>query len=314
MRSNILRTPLPFLALLFAHVIWGINYVVAKVALQEFPVMSLGFLRFALATILILPFLASLDKKDRQIKPRHLITLAATGLLLVTFNIVFFYEGLKRTTAIDASALNLTIPVLSVFGSWIFLKEKIFLVNFLGIILAFLGALIVIGLPLIFVGNYLGENLLGNLLIVLSATVFVAGSILSKKLLTVYHPLLLTTVIFFVGAATFFIPALAEYAADPGWINHVSLVGIFGLAFIAVLSSVVGYILLTWALSKTGLVEANMIQYVEPAVAATFAVPFLGERISYSFIIGTCLIVLGVYWGTLGKPEHHHTHHKSHRI
>ncbi|MCL4365991.1 DMT family transporter, partial [Patescibacteria group bacterium] len=70
MSSQILKKPIPYLVLLFAHLIWGANFVVAKVTLQEFPPMSLAFLRFAFASLLLAPFFLAetkkvkIDKKD----------------------------------------------------------------------------------------------------------------------------------------------------------------------------------------------------------------------------------------------------------
>ncbi len=314
MSSNLVRTPLPYLALVTTHLIWGANFVIAKITLNEFPVMSLAFARFFLAIILLLPFLLTLDKKQRSIKLKHLFLIFSVGLLMVTFNIALFYEGLLRTEAITASVLTLIIPILSVLGSWLFLKEKIYSVNFLGILIGFLGTLIILGLPILFVGSLKTNTLIGNLLIVLSSVSFVAGSILSKRIIHIYHPLIVPASLFLTGAATFFIPALLEYLKDPTWISHVSILGILGLIYISVFSSVVAYFLLSWGLSKIEVVQANLFSYMEPAVASTFAVLLLGERISYSFILGTCLVVLGVYWGTLGKNYHHHLHHRSHRI
>ena len=314
MKSQIFKSPLPYLALLIAHVIWGINFVVAKVTLNEVPPMSLAFARFFLAALLMVPFLLTLEKNKRSIKLKHLLTVFTVGLLMVTFNIAFFYEGLKRTTAINSSVLMLIIPVLSVLGSWIFLKEKIYLINFLGVLAGLIGALVVIGIPLLIFGNFVIEDFVGNSLIIASATAFTAGSVMSKKILTLYSPLLITAAMFLVGAITFAIPAGFEYLRAPTWVNHVTILGLLGLLFITLLSTVSAYFLLVWGLSKVGVIQANLVQYLEPAVAATIAVPFLGERISYSFIVGTCLIVLGVYWGTLGKQEHHHAHFKSHRI
>src|SRR5207248_1887668 len=131
--------------------------------------------------------------------------------------------------------------------------------------------------------------------------------------LKLYSPLLITANLFLVGAVTFFIPAGIEYVQNPLWITHVTILGFLGFLYITILSSICAYFLLMWGIAKTNVVQANMLQYMEPAIAAALAVPILGERISYSFIIGTCLIVLGVYWGTLGKSQHHHPHFRSHR-
>lgn len=301
------------MAIIGAHLIWGANYVFAKITLQEIPLMSLGFLRYGLACLLITPFLFSLAPKDIRIKFEHLPKLILGGLLVACVNIAFFYMGLNRTTAIDASVLELSIPVISVIGGWWFLKEKIYTANLVGIIISLLGALSVIGIPLLLVGNFTSKQLVGNFLIIASSISFVAGSMILKKMLKIYSPLVITAITFLTATIAFSIPALIEYIQNPNWILKVSILGIFGLIYITVLSSICAYFLLLWGLNKIPISHANMIQYLEPAVAATLAVPLLGERISFSFIIGTCLIVLGVYWGTLGKDDHHHPHHKHSR-
>lgn len=313
MNSEIFKKPIFYLAIIAAHLIWGGNYVFAKITLTEIPVMSLGFLRYGLACLLITPFLLSLEAKDKKIKFEHLPKLILGALLIACINIAFFYMGLKRTTAIDASVLELSIPVISVIGGWWFLKEKIYYSNFAGIIISLAGALSIIGIPLLFLGNFSTRQLLGNLLIIASSISFVAGSLIIKKMLKIYPPLVITAVTFLTATIAFALPALIDYLQNPSWILKMSILGIFGLIYITVLSSICAYFLLLWGLKKIPISHANLIQYLEPAVAATLAVPLLGERISFTFIIGTCLIVLGVYWGTLGKEEHHHIHHKHHR-
>lgn len=275
--------------------------------------MSLGFLRYGIACLLIIPFLFSLEGKEKRIKIEHLPQLILGALLMASINIAFFYAGLQRTTAINASVLELSIPVLSVIGGWWFLREKIYTANLIGIAISLLGAMSVLGIPLLFFGNFSGREFFGNLLIIFSSVAFVAGSMIMKKMLKIYTPLVITAIVFLTAAVAFILPALMEYLQDPNWILSVTILGIFGLIYITVLSSICAYFLLLWGLSKISVSHANLIQYIEPAVAATLAVPLLGERISFSFIIGTCLIVLGVYWGTLGKEEHHQVHHRHHR-
>lgn len=313
MNSEIFKKPVFYIAIIAAHLIWGGNYVFAKITLQEIPIMSLGFLRYGLACLLIIPFLLNLEPKDKKIKFDHLPQLILGALLMACINIAFFYAGLKRTTAIDASVLELSIPIISVIGGWWFLREKIYTANLVGIIISLFGALSVLGIPLLFFEGFSTKQLFGNFLILGSAISFVAGTMILKRMLKIYKPIVVTAITFLTAATAFAIPALTEYLANPTWILKVSILGIFGLIYITVLSSICAYFLLLWGLNKIPISHANMLQYIEPAVAATLAVPLLGERISFSFIIGTCLIILGVYWGTLGKEEHHQTHHKHHR-
>lgn len=312
MSSQILKSPLPYLALFIAHLIWGANFVVAKVTLTEFPSMTLAFLRFALASLLIAPFIITETKKV-AIDKKDLPKLILVGLLIITFNITFFFEGIVRTSAINASVLSLSVPILSVIAGWIFLKEKVNLVNVFGIFTGFLGALIIIGIPEIFLGNFTPKDMAGNIFILIASISWVIGAILSKELLEKYPSMTVTSIAFLIGTLTFFIPALDEYIKHPGWIENISLLGILGLVYMTILSSISAYFLFEWGLAKTSAGKATLFQYIEPFIAAALAITILGEKINISFLTGSVLIVLGVLLGTMNK-ESHHKSHKIHRI
>lgn len=311
MSSQIIKKPIPYIALILAHLIWGANFVVAKITLQEFPPMSLAFLRFALASLFLAPFFLSETKKVK-IKKEDLPRLIAVGVFIVTLNITFFFEGIKRTTAINASVLTLIIPMLSVLLGWWFLKEKVYLINLFGVALGFIGALIIIGLPQIITGTVSSEILLGNILIIMASTSWVVGATISKKVLSKYPSLVVTAVAFLVGTVAMFIPATAEYIQNPNWMNQVTILGLLGLMFITLLSSISAYFLFEWGLSKTSITVADLFQYIEPFAATTLAFFVLGETVSTSFLTGGLLIAAGAYLGTLAKEAHHR--HKTHRV
>lgn len=318
MRLNILNTlhvtsvnSWPYVAIFIAHFIWGTNFVVAKLALQEIPPMSLGFLRFVLAVLLFAPFLLTAGEKIK-INKKDLPALFSIGLLMITFNIAFFYEGLLRTSASHASVLTMVIPLFSVLLGWWFLKEKVYVVNVVGILIGLLGAIFIIGLPLIVLGlQNISQTLIGNTLIILASLTWVLGATLSKKMEANYSPLLITFFIFVVGAISFFIPAANEYFQNPEWPSKVTHIGLLGLVYIAIASSVSAYFLFEWGLNKLGVIKADLFQYIQPLIATTLAIFILGENLRFSFLIGATLIGLGVYWGTWAKA--HHKQHKAHK-
>lgn len=284
--------------------------MVAKITLQEFPPMSLAVLRFALASLLIAPFFLAETKKVK-IKKQDLPKLLAIGIFAITLNIAFFFEGIKRTTAINASMLTLIIPMLSVLFGWWFLKEKIFLINLLGIVVGFSGALVIIGVPQIITGTQSSQILLGNILIILASISWVTAAVISKGILSKYPSMVVTAIAFLVGVVTMFLPAALEYFENPSWMSQITILGILGLTFMTLLSSISAYFLFEWGLSKTSVIIADLFQYVEPFMATILAIWILGERISTTFTIGAALIALGVYLGTLAKEKHHHL--KTHR-
>lgn len=311
MPSRSLIRFLPYLALLVAHIIWGANFVVAKVTLQEFPPLTLAFLRFAFASILIAPFFWAETKKVK-IEKIDIPKLIIIGILIITLNIVFFFEGITRTTAINASVLTLIIPIISVILGWKFLQESVGWINILGLLTGLIGAMIIVQFPEFILGNFTPKELLGNFLIILASIVWVIGSIISREMLLKYPSLVVTGIAFLVGTITFIAPAVNEYLQNPAWIYHVTILGMIGLVYMTLLSSISAYFLFEWGLAKTSVGHANLMQYIEPIVATGVAVIILREQITIPFIAGTVLIAAGVYLGTLSKESHHH--HKTHRV
>lgn len=308
----VLKRFLPYIALFAAHTIWGVHFVVSKITLQEFPVYTLAFFRFAFASLFLAPFFLAQTKKVK-IRVQDLPKLVAVGVFIITLNIAFFFSGIKTTDATSASVITLIIPVLSVLVGWWFLKEKIFLINILGVVFGLVGALIIIGIPQIFLGTIEPAKLLGNFLVFLASVSFVVGAVFSRQLLKRYPSLTVTAFAFLVGLITFFPLAAMEYIQNPAWVYNITPLGIFGLIFMILLSSISAYFLYEWGLAKTSIVKADLFQYAEPLVASALAVVVLGENISYGLIIGGGLIIAGVLFGTLAKEPHHRSH-KAHRV
>lgn len=321
MKAKLLLIPLPYIALLVANIIWGATPVVAKLSIREIPVLTIGFLRFFLAYLLLIPFLVTASPKAHtrfstaifKFKLKDLPKIVLAGIMMVSLHIFFFLEGVKRTTAIDASTLSLFIPILTALISWLIFRHKLYWINVIGISLGLIGSMIVVGLPMLFTGSLTYDQLAGNLLIIASGITFIIGAYTTKSLLKSYSPLSLISWNFLIGALSFLPFAIIDYLTSPNWYLNVTLVGIVGIIFMTILSSISAYFLFEWGVKKVGVVKSDLFQYISPAVSASIAVPLLGERISFSFIIGTCLIILGVYWGTLGRTEHsRHLH--SHRV
>lgn len=304
---TIATTTWPYIAVFVAHFLWGINFLVAKLTLQEIPLMSLAFLRFTLAVIFILPFLLT-DKSSLKVDKEDIPRLIIIGALMVSLNIGLFFAGLERTTITSAAVLTMTTPIFSILLAWWFLKEKVYLKNLGGIALGLIGALLVIDLPSFFSGNTLSsQNMIGNILIALASMCWVVGAILSKKMLKKYSTLTITFVMFLVGSATFLIPAVNEYLQNPGWVYQITPVGISGILFMTLCSSISAFFLFEWGMSRIGVTRANFFQYFEPFVAGSLGILVLGEKAGIMFLVGGILIAIGAYFSTHRQEAHKHS-------
>ncbi len=104
-----------------ASLIWGATAPIMKFTLTSVPIFSLAFIRFGIAALLLFPFVLNklfIKKGDWPI-------LVFSALCCVTFNIGFFFLGLKLTTALNAGIIIASTPLFTILFARLFLKEKI---------------------------------------------------------------------------------------------------------------------------------------------------------------------------------------------
>lgn len=135
---------LAIIAVLLAAITGGGNPVFVKIALQEIPVFTFNFLRFFISLLLILPlFLREKPKITKDVY--KLIPLS----LLPVMNITLFAFGVRLTTATTGQMIYGAVPIVAGVLSYLFLSEKVGLNKIVGILLGFIGTMIIVLLPII---------------------------------------------------------------------------------------------------------------------------------------------------------------------
>lgn len=296
-------------ALIISNIIWGAAPPIFKLALTNIPPFSLAFLRFGIATILLLPFLYRLDYW--KVNKRDWLLFLQNALYGVTFNISFFFLGLRLAPSINASIIAAASSIFTTLLAVIFISEKPALKTLFGNLIGFIGVLIIILSPL---SNYQininkGE-LIGNIFLVLATLSAAAQAVTSRKLALKYRSRTFTFYSFLIGATSFFPFALMELFSNPSWPLYLDLRGISGLIFGAVFSSFIAYSIWGYAAEKITASEIGLYMYINPVITVLIAIPLLGEKITFPFIIGTVLAILGIYVAERRVPYlpiHHKT-------
>ena len=135
--------PTVFAALFGAQFAFGVFPVIGKIALVSIPPLPFALFRVAGASALL--FLL------RRLLPRETIARAdwpailLLSILGVTVNQIFFIEGLSRSTAINATLLMVTIPVLTLGAALLLRREQATPRKIVGCVLALAGALVRLG-------------------------------------------------------------------------------------------------------------------------------------------------------------------------
>ncbi|HXW96876.1 MAG TPA: DMT family transporter [Gemmatimonadales bacterium] len=285
----------PHLGMVLTTLIWGANYTVVKLAIREIPPFPFTAIRFA-AGSLVLGAVLALGGRLRRPPPGLLLRLIVLGVTGNTCYQLCFISGLARTSATNSALILGSLPAMVAVSAGVLGLEHHSSRQRWGILFATLGVIaVVLGRR----GPVGGASHLGDGLMLAATGCWTAYSLGMRRLSGRMPPLELTAWTLFTGT-----PGLV-LAALPGFVGMqwgaVSTAAWGGVAYSAVLSLTVAYVLWSVGIRALGAGRTAIYSCGVPLVAATIAMLFLGERPNLAHALGAALIVGGVLLTTL--PE-----------
>lgn len=277
------------LALLAVQLFFSGMHVISKEVLTVLHPLSLAVFRVVFAT----PILLALAWHHDRVLParRELPRLALLGLLGVFINQVLFIVGLSYTTATNAAILMPSIPVFAVAVGALLGIERIGPRRLACIGLTVAGCLVLLDPRRL---ELSAGSSVGNLLILMNCLSYAAFLVLQRPIL---QRLPWRTVI----AWSFLFGSLGVLAA--GWRPTAALEAAsvpapiwWGVAFIVVFPTAIGYALNTWAVRRSTPSLVAAYTTLQPLATALLAVIFLGETLGWREAAGFVLISAGL-WG-----------------
>lgn len=220
----------------------------------------------------------------------------------VTGGSAYFYtenEALRFSTATNVSLIVCSCPlVTTLLFRFVFKELHLSMTLKVGAVLAFVGmAVVVLNGQFVLLLSPLGDTL--AFCACLSWAVY---SILMKYVTGHYDSVFITRKVFFYGLLTI----LPYYIIVPDFpsVHELLQPEVFGnLLFLAVIASLVCFVAWNWALHHLGSIRVTNYVYVNPVSTILFASWILNEPITPYFIIGTFLILLGLYLSNLNKSQ-----------
>lgn len=285
------------LAILASAFIGGTMSPLIKIALKEIPPLSFTFIRFLIASILILPFFI---REIVKIRGNHLKAILVSFFGVV--NVILFAFGVKLTTATISNTLYTASPIIVAALSYLLIQEKITKRKISGIIIGFLGAIILVLLPILGKPSAFKGDLIGNLIIVSALLSFSFYLALSKRLQSRYSPLHLTSFLMIISTLVTFPFIFIEKLSYSNWWFNLSIYSIFLTVLIGSVGTALFYFIYQYAIKHSTAVSASMSLYLQPVFAFLWAAVLLGERLTIGFIIGAILAFVGAFIVTK-KPK-----------
>jgi drug/metabolite transporter (DMT)-like permease len=287
-----------YLMLILATSIWGSAFLAGSVATEELSPITVAFLRFLGAAIILFPFMWYKEPNRPRISMRDWIFFILLGLTGIFLYNIFFFLATKYVPIIKSSLFIATNPVLIVLLSAVFLKEKISIRQIIGLLLALLG-----GFYIIVNGDFEQFAHLGFTkmdLVLLGAVISWASyTVLGKVVLRKFSSLVSTTYAVGFGTLFLFPFALAETTwrelAQTTWPTWIAIIDL------AVLVTVISFILWYEGVKLIGASKSAIFINFMPLSAVIMAILFRGEYFAVHHFIGAILVILGVYISSLSK-------------
>lgn len=268
--------------------LWGSSFALLKLGLEEITPINLAFLRFLVVLPFFVIFTVFKDKHDfvRSIF-RDWKILLALGVTGVTLYHVFQNLGLRFTTASNSSLIISANPVFIALLDHFYLKEKMTLKRVSGIVLAFIGVILIIG-PLRLKFDPMG--IIGDLLSLGAGLSWAFYTVLGKKFLPSYGAQRVTA--FSIIFGTLFLLPILLLTEKP--IVPTSLWLWFLLLILSLLCSGLAYFFWYKALEEVSATKVAIFLFFLPVVSVSVASLLLSETLDISLVAGAFFVMLGV--------------------
>ncbi len=269
--------------------LWGVGFVVTKPGMEVFPPMLINGLRWSLSGLILVWFF--------PIPKKYLINIFMVSIISCTLQYSLTFSGLNL---IDASSAVLFVQSEVPFGvliAYFYLKEKPIFKNILGLIIAFVGLIVLSGSPNL-AGKYIGV-----ILVLCGAFTWSLGQILIKPISEKINGFVLTAWVgIFAGPQLILCSQLIE-----GNVYQNILEADFNawliVLYLGILMNALGYSIWYYVLGRYSINKILPVMLLLPVTGIITAIVLLGERPNINVLIGGIIIIFGVGMILIGKER-----------
>ena len=253
---------------------------------------AFGFVFMRLSGAAILFWLISLFLKKEKIDRGDFMKIFIGSLLGMCINMLSFFKGLQLSTPVNSGIFATLVPIMILVLSYIFLGEKISKRKVYGVLLGFLGALLLV--------ISVKENtpnapniVLGNILFMVNSSFYAAYVIVIKPLTQKYGTVTIMKWMFLSGFIITFPLSISEFNE----IDFPSLPfdAIWRIGFVIVGTTFMTYLLSFYALKTLQASTFGVFAYAQPLIAISYAVASGNDFIDTIKIVACILTLSGVF-------------------
>jgi O-acetylserine/cysteine efflux transporter len=258
---------------------WGLNFVFAKIGLQHWPPVFFVALRFACVAALLLPFV--------RLPRGRLLQIGALSVVLGTLHFPLMFTAMSRIDAGTAAVVvQLQVPFAALLGHFVY-KDRLGWRSIVGMALAFAGVLLIAGEP-----RLAGQEI-AVVLVVFAAFMFAIANVQMKALGDVDGNTLNAWIAVFATPQLLVISLLVE-SGQVEAVRQVTWEAVAALFYQVVVMVIISYALWYRLLRKYSVGQVMPLTLLLPIVGVLSGVILLGEPMTWQKIVGGLLTVMGV--------------------
>ncbi|WP_228198004.1 DMT family transporter [Poseidonibacter antarcticus] len=282
---------IPILAFWSLGIIWGSNFIYMKMAAEFIEPMQVVFYRVLFGFIPVF-FYALYIKALKFEDLKYIIHFVVMSLLAAVIYFFGYVKGSSLLLSGIAGALSGAIPLFSFLMASIFLKEeKVTKLALLGVLLGFLGVLIISG---VFSSNLENTNIEGVLYLLIASLSVGSSFVYAKKFIMPLKINVVALTTYQLGSALIILFLIVDFKGINNiWQDTHSFIGL--VVGLGILGTGLAYILYYYMIEKLGVLKASSITYIPPVVALIIGFFIVGEDIKMIDFIATIFIFFGVF-------------------
>lgn len=274
--------------LLLVSLFWSGNFIFGKFVTAEFTPLWITFLRWLISILILFPLANFYEKVNyKDVIKKYWFQLILMGLFGSVLVNVFTYSALEYTSPTNVALVSALCPAVTMFFSSFLLEEKVSLLQLSGFIISLFGVAIILtdgNIFEIFHTHYSIGDLLA-FAAVISLSIYI---IMCKKSSNI--PVITATALSSLMGVLIMIPFVIM---QPVNFHKVTTLGITGILYISIFTSVCAFILFNISVRIIGANAASMSWNLVPVYTAVITV-LLGQPLYGSQIWGGFIVIAGL--------------------
>jgi drug/metabolite transporter (DMT)-like permease len=280
----------PYLLLALTSLFWAANTVLGRFIVGHVPPITLAFIRWGGACLLVLPFAAPHLRRDWPAIRRNIGAMALLAFTGFSVYNTLAYYGLQYTSAINGLLLQSVAPLFVAMWTFVLFGDRLTLRQAGGICVSLSGVLVIVCHGSLAVLRAVAFNR-GDLAFVIALVVYgFYAAFLRRR--PPMHPFSFLAAGMGAGAVML-IPAVIWELAS-GRTVVLDTESILSFAFVCIFPSLLGYLFLNRGIELIGANRAAPFIHLVPVFGSALAIVLLGEQFQLFHAVGYALVFAGI--------------------